>query len=71
MSLIIWKYIMENKVASLIFVIVGLCIVVGTVVFSFACSISNRRKRHKCVNDDECTRSTHCCKDCEKIEKEF
>ena len=64
MTTMFWNYVLNNKVASLIFVIVGLSVVLGTIVWSVTCSILNRRKRHDCVHDDECTRSKGHCANC-------
>lgn len=42
-----WNYVLENKVLSLIFVIVSLVGVFGFITASIMCSIANRRKRRQ------------------------
>ena len=64
-------FIFQNKVLGWLYVIVAGCTVLGLIGCSIVCAIINHKKRRACEHEPVCTRSRYCCKDCEKIEKEF
>lgn len=71
MSYTYWKCVAKNELVALIFLIAQITVLVGFIVYCVVHRIRLHLKRRKCIHDDECTRSTDCCEDCEKIEKEF
>ena len=65
----VWQYILENKVAGLLFIIAGLSIVALVILLSIRSVIKNWLDRKSCKHDDDCPRSAWHCDNCFDYEK--
>lgn len=65
----VWQYILENKVAGLLFIIAGLSIVASVILLSIRSAIKNWLDRKSCKHDDDCPRSAWHCDNCFDYEK--
>ena len=66
----VWQYILENKVASLLFIIVASILFILMLCWLIKSATEERRTRKTCKHEPECTKSKGICKYCLDYEKD-